>query len=103
MDACLNDPFREILRKCWIKYVSSVVESFPQIIHSRFKLWMLTHQKVIDWVKEGFDHLVESPEEMVKSSFEVCGISSSYPLKVSCDSFYQAYMEGALAYGRCVS
>lgn len=61
----------------------------------RFKLLMLTHQKVIDWVKEGFDHVVRSLERMVKCSFKVCGISSSYHRKVRCVSFYQAYMEGA--------
>ena len=29
MDVCLNKPFKAILRKCWVNYISSVVEAFP--------------------------------------------------------------------------
>ena len=29
MDVCLNKPFKAILRKCWVSYISSVVETFP--------------------------------------------------------------------------
>ena len=77
----MNKPSKAIWRKCWIKYASSIVETFSdENSHSSFKLPVLTHKNVIDWVKEGLDHLFESPE-MVKSLFEVCGISSSYSLK----------------------
>ena len=48
-----------------------------------------------DWVKERFDYLLER-QEMVKSSFEVCGISSSHTQKVRNDKFYKEYMEEAL-------
>ena len=56
---------------------------------------MRTCRYMIDWVKEGFDHLVERPE-MFKRSFEVCGISSSDPLKVRSAFFYQQCLEKAL-------
>ena len=52
-------------------------------------------QHMIDWIKEGFDHLVES-REMVKNSFDVCGIISCDPNKVRSSSFYQQCMEKAL-------
>ena len=59
------------------KKFSSVFENFPVAnSNSSFKLPASTRQHMIDWVKEGFDHLIERPE-MVKLSFEVCGISSS--------------------------
>ena len=29
IDVCLNKPFKAILRKCWLNYISSVVETFP--------------------------------------------------------------------------
>ena len=63
MDVCLIKPFKAILKKYWVKYVSSVVESFPEAIsNSSFKLSVPTPQHMIDWVKEGFDHIVERPE-----------------------------------------
>ena len=60
-----------------------------------FKLPVPTRQHMLDWVKEGFDYLLER-QEMVKSSFEVCGISSSDPQKVRNGKFYKECMEKAL-------
>ena len=49
MDACLNKSFKAILRKCWVKYVSNVVESFPEAnSNSSFKLPVLTCHHMID-------------------------------------------------------
>ena len=74
---CLNKPFKAVLRRCWVKYVASAVESFPDAnSDSSFKLPVPTRQNMIDWVKEGYDSLVQD-QEMVKKSFEVCGISST--------------------------
>ena len=30
MDVCLNKSFKGILQKCWVNYISSVVETFPE-------------------------------------------------------------------------
>ena len=96
MDVSLNKPFKAILRKCWIKYVADVVETFPERnTDSSFKLPLPTRQHMLNWVKEGFDYLLER-QEMVKSSFEVCGISSSDPQKVRNGKFYKECMEKAL-------
>ena len=56
---------------------------------------MPTCQHILNWVKEGFDYLSER-QKMVKSSFEVCGISSSDPQKVKNGKFYKECMEKAL-------
>ena len=67
MDVCLNKPFKAVLRRCWVKYAVSVVESFPDAnSDSSFKLPVPTRQNMIDWVKEGYDSLVQD-QEMVKN------------------------------------
>ena len=58
---------------------------------------MPTHQHLLNWAKEGFDYLSER-QKMVKSSFEVCGISSSDPQKVKNGKFYKECMEKALGH-----
>ena len=50
---------------------------------------------MIDWVKEGYDSLVQD-KEMVKKSFEVCGISSTDTGKVRNGDFFKQCMEKAL-------
>ena len=96
MDVCLNKPFKAVLRRCWVKYVASVVESFPDAnSDSSFKLPVPTRQNMIDWVKEGHDSLVPD-QELVKKSFEVCGISSTDTGKVRNGDFFKQCMEKAL-------
>ena len=92
MNVSLNKPFTAILRKCWIKYVADAVELFPERnADSSFKLLVPT----LDWVKEGFDYVLEC-QEIPKSSFEVCGGSSTDLQKVRNDKFYKECMEKAL-------
>ena len=43
---------------------------------------------MVDWVKEAFDYLTRS-QEMVKHSFEVCGITVSDTEKVRNADFYK--------------
>ena len=96
MDVFLNKPFKAILRKCWIKYVADVAEAFPERnTDSSFKFPVPTRQHKLDWVKKGFDYLLER-HKMVKSCLEVCGTSSSDPQKVRNDKFYKECMEKAL-------
>ena len=87
-----NRLFKAILRKCWVKYVASVIESFPDGNSSNSKIPVPTRQQMIDWVKEGNDYLAQD-KEMVRRSFEVCGITSSDPEKVRSGEFFQKCME----------
>ena len=89
MDVCLNKAFKAILRKCWVNYISIVVETFPDASQDHsFKVPTPTRQQMVDWVKEAFDYLTRS-QEMVKHSFEVCGITVSDTEKVRNADFYK--------------
>ena len=75
MDVYLSKPFKAILRKCWVNYISSVVETCPDASQDpSFKFPTPTRQQMVDWVKEAFVYLTRN-QEMVKHSFEVCGIT----------------------------
>ena len=88
MDVCLNKPFKAVLRRCWVKYVATVVESFPDAnSDSSFKLPVPTRQNMMGWVKEGYDSLAQD-QQIVKKSFEVCGISSMDTGKVRNGDFF---------------
>ena len=96
MDVSLNKPFKAILRKFWIKYVADVVETFlERKTDSSLKLPVPTRQHMLNWVKERFDYLLER-QEMVNSSFEVSGMSSSDSQKVRNGTFHKECMEKAL-------
>ena len=63
--------------KCWVNYISSVVETFLDAIEDpSFKVPTPTRQQMVDWVKETFDYLTRN-QEMVKHALEVCGITVS--------------------------
>ena len=96
MDVCLNKPFKAILRKCWVNYISSVVETFPDASQDpSFKIPTPTRQQMVDSVKEAFDYLTRN-QEMIKHSFEVCGITVSDNEKVQNADFYKRCMKDAL-------
>ena len=88
MDVCLNKPFKSVLRKCWVNYVATVVKRFPDGNSSSSKIPVPTRQQMIGWIKEGYGYLVQD-KEMVKRSFEVCGITSSDPVKIRNGTFYR--------------
>ena len=76
MDVSFNKPFNTVWRRCWAKYVASVVEGFPNAnTDTNFKLLVPTSQHMIEWVKRVFEYPVQD-QELVKKSFQVCGISS---------------------------
>ena len=96
MDVCLNKPFKAILRKCWVNYISSVAETFADPSRDpSFKIPTPTRQQMVDWVKEAFDYLTRN-QEMVKHSFEVCGITVSDTEKVRNADFYKRCMKDVL-------
>ena len=94
---CLTKkPFKAILRKCWVNYILSVVETFPNASQDlSFKIPTPAWQQMVDWVKEAFDYLTRN-QEMVKHSFEVCGITVSDTEKVRNADFYKRCMKDAL-------
>ena len=49
---------------------------------------------MVDWIEEGSDYLAQD-KEMVKKSFEVCGITSSDPERVRNGEFFKKCMEKA--------
>ena len=96
MHVSLNKPFKAVSRRCGEKYVASAVKGFPDANNdASFKLPVPTRQHIIDWVKEGFDYLLQD-QEMVKKSFHVYGISSSDSDKVQNGAFFTQCMGKAL-------
>ena len=52
-------------------------------------------QQMVDWVKEAFDYLTRDLE-MVKNSFEICGITVSDTEKFRNPDFYKRCMKDVL-------
>ena len=93
MDVSLNKPFKTVLRRSWVEYAASVIEGFLDgNSDTSFKLPVLTRQHMIEWVKEGFDYLVQD-QAMVKKFFRVCGISSLDPGEVRTVPFLNSVRE----------
>ena len=58
MDVCLNKPFKVILQKCWVNYISGVVETFPNTSQDpSFKIPTPAWQQMVDCVKEALNYL----------------------------------------------
>ena len=93
MGVCINKPFKVILRKCWVIYVSKIIEQMP-VTTPNFKLPVPSRQDMVDWVEEAY-RLISSDKDMVKCSFDVCGITTSDPAKVRSGSFYDKCMRNA--------
>ena len=81
MDVCISKPFKAILCKCWVTYISKIIEQMPATAPD-------------DWVEEVY-RLISSDKDMVKRSFDVCGITTSDPAKVRSGSFYDKCMRNA--------
>ena len=94
MDVCINKPFKAILRKFWITYISKIIEQMPATTPDDFKLPPPSRQDMVDWVEEAY-RLISSGKDMVKRSFDVCGITTSDPTKVRSGSFYDKCMRNA--------
>ena len=96
MDVCLNKLFKATLQKCWVNYNSSALETFPDASQDpSFKIPAPTQQQMVDWVKEVFGYLTRN-QEMLKPTFEVCGITASDTEKVRNADFYKRCMKDAL-------
>ena len=81
MDASLNKPFKAVLRRCWVKYVASAAEGFPDAnSDTSFILPVPTRQHMINWVKEGFEYLVPD-QEMVKHPFKFAALAHRIHIK----------------------
>ena len=91
MDVCINKPFKAILHKCWVTYISKIIEQMPATTPDDFKLPPPSRQDMVDWFEETY-RLILSDKDMVKRSFDVCGITTSDPAKVRSGSFYDKCM-----------
>ena len=94
MDVCINKAFKAILRKCWVTYISKIIEQMPATTPDDFKLPPPSRQDMVDWVEEAY-RLISPDKDMVKRSFDVCGITMSDPAKVRSGSFYDKCMRHA--------
>ena len=91
MDVCINKPSKAILHKCWVNYISKIIEQMPATTPDDFKLPPPSRQDMVDWVEEAYK-LISSDKDMVVRSFDVCGITTSDPAKVRSRSFYEKCM-----------
>ena len=94
MDVCINKLFKAILRKCWVTYISKIIEQMPATTPDDFKLPPPSRPDMVDWVEETY-RLISSDKDTVKCSFDVCGITTSDDAKVRSGSFYDNYMRNA--------
>ena len=94
MDVCINKPFNAILRKCWVNYISKIIEQMPATTPDDLKLPPPSRQNMVDWVEEAYK-LISSDKDMVMRSSDVCGITTSDPVKVRSVSFYKKFMRNA--------
>ena len=91
MDVCINKPFKAILRKCWVEYVSVVINKDHGTIPPP------SRQDMVDWVEKAFN-TISLDTEMVKRSFDVCGITTTDKSKVRNGAFYESCMENSNKY-----
>ena len=94
IDVCINKLFKAILRKCWVTYISKIIDQMPATTPDDFKLPPPSRQDMVDWVEEAY-RLISSDKDMVKRSFDVCRITTSDPAKVRSGSFYDKCMRNA--------
>ena len=64
MDVCINKPFKAILRKCWVTYISKIIEQMPATTPDDFKLPPPSRQDMVDCVEEAY-RLISSDKDMV--------------------------------------
>ena len=76
MDVCINKPLKAILRKCWVNYISKIIEQIPATTPDDFKLPLPSRRDMVDWVEEVYK-LISSDKDMVMCSFDVCGACKS--------------------------
>ena len=88
MDVCINKPFKAILRKCWVNYISKIIAQMPAATSDDFKLPPPSRQDIVDWVEEEYK-LISSNKDMAMHSFDVCRITTPDPEKVRSGSFYE--------------
>ena len=66
----------------------------PATTPDDFKLPSPSRQDMVDWIDETYK-LISSEKDMLMSSFDVCGITTSDPAKVRSGSFYEKCMRNA--------
>ena len=88
MDVCINKPFMAILRKCWVEYVSEIINK------KHVQLPPPNHQDMVDWVEKVFNY-ISNNTQMVSRSFDVCSITTTDSSKVWSGSFYKSCVENA--------
>ena len=70
LDVSLNKPFKGILRKCWVDYISGEVGQ----AEGNERINTAPKQIVVDWVVRTWTYLKQR-EDLIQKSFLVTGIS----------------------------
>ena len=88
MDVCINKPFKAILRKCWVEYVSEMINK------EHVQLPPPSHQDMVDWLEKALN-CISNNTQMFSRSFDVCSITTTDSSKVRSGSFYKSCMVNA--------
>ena len=83
MDVCVNKPFKAILQKCWVQYVSEMINK------EHTQLPPPSRQDMGDWVEKAFNYK-SNDIQMVSRSFDACGITITDSSKVRSGFFYKS-------------
>ena len=75
MDFCIHNSFKAILRRCWAEYMSEMINK------EHVQLPSPSRQDRVDWEEKAFNY-ISNDTQMVKWSFDVCGIITTDSSKV---------------------
>uniref|UniRef100_A0A7M5X3T6 HTH CENPB-type domain-containing protein n=1 Tax=Clytia hemisphaerica TaxID=252671 RepID=A0A7M5X3T6_9CNID len=87
---CINKLFRERLQTHWHKFISSVLEDFPNS-----KIPSPTNQQMLDWVVQSVKYL-KKQKELIALSFHLCGVTTTETEKVRNEILHREFMEKTL-------
>ena len=88
MDVCINKLIKPILQKCWVEYVSEMINK------EHVQLSPPSCQDMVDCVEKAFNY-ISNDTEMVSQPFDVCGATTTDSSEVQSESFYKSCMKNA--------
>ena len=66
LDVSLNEPFKGVLRKCWVEYIAEQVET----VRDTDRVKTVPKQVVVDWIIRAWNFLKEQ-QDIIRKSFLV--------------------------------
>ena len=86
MDVCINKPFKAILRRYWVEYVSEMINK------KYVQLPPLSRQDVVDWVEKAFNY-ISNNFQIASRFFDVCCITTTDSSNDRSGSFHKSCIE----------